>query len=152
MQVDESDAIEIDSESSRTSTPAPTYNIALKHEYEEVVLHREPTPIAPRTGITETGQLVPPPEMNPLGPAAEPPLESCRPGGPRIYDLLNDLPLEPYGVLAWAIVDREEEIYELADVRDEDKVMMALWNRWIFLNRCVIFPAGDFRSLMTPRR
>ena len=25
--------------------------------------------------------------------------------------------------------------FELDDVRDEDKVMMALWNRWIILNR-----------------
>ncbi|EKM56487.1 uncharacterized protein PHACADRAFT_253645 [Phanerochaete carnosa HHB-10118-sp] len=137
MQVDESDTVEINSQSSRTTPPTSMINIALKHEDEEIALQRQPTPPGrvPRTGITEMGELVPPPETNPLGPAAEPPLESCRPGGPRIYDLLNELPLEPYGILAWSIVDREEEIYELADVMDEDKVMMALWNRWIFLNR-----------------
>lgn len=60
---------------------------------------------------------------------------SCRPGGPRIYDILNTLSLESFGVLAWAITDREEELFELDDVLDEDKVMMALWYRWIFLNR-----------------
>ncbi|KAH9910215.1 uncharacterized protein B0H18DRAFT_1130530 [Fomitopsis serialis] len=60
---------------------------------------------------------------------------SCRPGGPKVYDLLNTMPLEQYGVLSWMIVDREEELFELDDVRDEDKVMMALWNRWIMLNR-----------------
>ena len=62
---------------------------------------------------------------------------SCRPGGPRIYDLLNTLPLEPFGVLSWLIIDREEELFELDDILDEDKVMLALWNRWIFLNRYV---------------
>jgi len=45
--------------------------------------------------------------------------------------------LEPFGVLSWVILDREEEIFEVDDVRDEDKVMQALWFRWIFLNRCV---------------
>jgi hypothetical protein len=45
--------------------------------------------------------------------------------------------LEPFGVLGWVILDREEEIFEIDDVRDEDKVMQALWFRWIFLNRYV---------------
>ncbi|KAF8838931.1 hypothetical protein BDN67DRAFT_824590 [Paxillus ammoniavirescens] len=62
---------------------------------------------------------------------------SCRPGGPRLYDILNTLSLEPYGVLKWVIVDREEELFELDDVLDEDKVIQALWFRWIFLNRFV---------------
>lgn len=88
----------------------------------------------------------PPPPSNPEGPAAQYPylyvLEkdgevpySCRPTGPKIYDLLNSLPLEPFGVLSWMIVDREEDLYELEDVNDEDKSMLALWNRWIMLNR-----------------
>jgi len=37
-------------------------------------------------------------------------------------------------VLSWFIVDREEELFELDDVLDEDKVMQALWGRWILLN------------------
>ncbi|OBZ78402.1 hypothetical protein A0H81_02614 [Grifola frondosa] len=88
----------------------------------------------------------PPPPSDPLGPAAQYPYlppesengevyYSYRPGGPRIYDLLNTLPLEPFGVLSWVIVDREEELFEFDDVRDEDKVILALWNRWIMLNR-----------------
>lgn len=122
------------------STPAvePRYSFKLKHEIELDVLRsgrREKSSRVPRTGIAADGTLIPPPKNDRYGPAAEPPLESCRPGGPRIYDLLNDLPLEPFGILAWSIVDREEEIYELQDVRDEDKVVLALWNRWIFLNR-----------------
>lgn len=60
---------------------------------------------------------------------------SCRPGGPRLFDFLNTLSLKPYGVLKWMIIDREEELFELDDVLDEDKVMQALWFRWIFLNR-----------------
>ncbi|KZT28042.1 hypothetical protein NEOLEDRAFT_952938 [Neolentinus lepideus HHB14362 ss-1] len=77
-----------------------------------------------------------------LGPAARPPYLphgniqfSCRPDGPRLYDLLNTLPMDQFGVMSWFVVDKEEEIFELDDVRDEDKVMMALWSRWILLNR-----------------
>lgn len=43
--------------------------------------------------------------------------------------------MEPFGVLAWAITDREEEIFESDEMRDEYKVMHALWARWIMLNR-----------------
>ncbi|KAG6334812.1 hypothetical protein ID866_4284 [Astraeus odoratus] len=79
-----------------------------------------------------------------FGPSANPPylpespdgdMYSCRPGGARVYDILNTLPLEPYGVLSWIIVDREEELFEQDDILDEDKAMLALWYRWITLNR-----------------
>lgn len=60
---------------------------------------------------------------------------SCRPGGPRLFDFMNPLPLEPFGVLKWVIIDREEELFEVDDILDEDKVMLVLWYRWIFLNR-----------------
>lgn len=39
--------------------------------------------------------------------------------------------------MSWAIVDREEELFEMDDVSDEDKVMLALWNRWIMLHKYV---------------
>ncbi|KAG1729682.1 hypothetical protein EDB19DRAFT_108778 [Suillus lakei] len=94
------------------------------------------------SSIHASGGPTPPPQSNPLGPAAQYPyllesdgIYSCRVGGPRLYDLLNTLPLNEFGVLAWVILDREEEIFEIDDVRDEDKVMQALWFRWIFLNR-----------------
>lgn len=90
----------------------------------------------------------PPPRSNPLGPSAQPPYlpakseyggpdidYSYRPGGPCLYDLLNTLPLEPYGVLSWDILDREDEIYERDNMKGEHKVMHALWARWIVLNR-----------------
>ena len=90
----------------------------------------------------------PPPPDNLLGPAAQPPYlpakseyggptvyHSYRPGGPCLFDLLNTLPLDPFGVLDWEILDREEEIYESDDVKEEYKVMHALWARWIMLNR-----------------
>lgn len=102
----------------------------------------QPTPGPP---ISYRGTLPeqypdPPPPSDSLGPAAQYPYlpedqYSCRPGGPRLFDLLNTLPLEPFGVLAWMVVDRAEEIYELDDIRDEDKVILTLWDRWIFLNR-----------------
>ncbi|KAG6890025.1 hypothetical protein C0992_003248 [Termitomyces sp. T32_za158] len=96
----------------------------------------------------DTRYPTPPPPNNPLGPAAQFPYlpakseyggpdiyYSCRPGGPCLYDLLNTLPLEPYGVLAWDILDREDEIFDSDNVKDEYKVMHALWGRWIYLNR-----------------
>lgn len=49
------------------------------------------------------------------------------------------LPLEKFGILAWVIVDREEELFEMDDILDEDKVILALWNRWIMLNRSGYF-------------
>ncbi|KAG1784142.1 hypothetical protein EV702DRAFT_1191149 [Suillus placidus] len=85
-----------------------------------------------------SGRPTPPPRSDPLGPAdllESDGIYSCRVGGPRLYDLLNTLPLDKFGVLAWVILDREEEIFEIDDVRDEDKFMQALWFRWIFLNR-----------------
>ncbi|KAL0581681.1 hypothetical protein V5O48_000386 [Marasmius crinis-equi] len=60
---------------------------------------------------------------------------SCRIGGPKIYDLLGTLSLEPFGALRWVVLDREEEIFEVDDMKDEHKVMHALWARWILLNR-----------------
>lgn len=87
-----------------------------------------------------------PPLRDPLGPSAQYPYlstddegrgvyYSCRPGGPRLYDLLNTLSLQDYGVLSWYIVDREEELFETDEVLDEDKVILALWGRWIMLNQ-----------------
>lgn len=56
-----------------------------------------------------------------LGPAIQPPYlpaasqdgtltlqYSCRPGGARLYDLLDLLPLSRFGDLRWVIVDKEE--------------------------------------------
>lgn len=75
--------------------------------------------------------------------------------------------MHEYGVLAWTVLDREEEIWESGigdneeddeeggwnkgqeggkdegghhvdkaeSLRDEEKVMQALWARWILLNR-----------------
>ncbi|KAF8191132.1 hypothetical protein BJ912DRAFT_964139 [Pholiota molesta] len=94
------------------------------------------------------GAITPPPPDKPLGPAAQPPYlpaksdyggptvyYSCRPTGPSVFDLLGTLPMEKFGVLDWDVIDREEEIWESDDVREEYKVMQALWMRWIMLNR-----------------
>lgn len=126
----------------------PSMHVPHKHELEDEVdaaailaAARESSPVDPLcSGITEDGVLVPPPKDKSLGPAAQYPylrgdMISCRVGGPRLYDLLQELDLDEFGVVAWSIVDREEEIYDLEDLRDEDKVMLALWNRWSLLNR-----------------
>ncbi|KAJ7072398.1 hypothetical protein C8F01DRAFT_1103861, partial [Mycena amicta] len=95
-----------------------------------------------------------PPDNNPFEPEARYPFlpaksewdgpditYSARPGGPKLYDLLGLLPLEPYGVLAWTVLEREEEIFESDEIPDTHKVMHALWARWIHTNRNV-FLAG----------
>jgi len=43
--------------------------------------------------------------------------------------------MEPFGVLEWDILEREEEIFESDEIKVEYKVMHALWLRWIVLNR-----------------
>jgi hypothetical protein len=60
---------------------------------------------------------------------------SCRPNGPKLYDILGAKSLDQFGILAWSVLDREEELFEMDGVRDEDKVMQALWCRWIMVNR-----------------
>lgn len=103
---------------------------------------------APLTPGCDPRYPTPPPENNPRGPAARYPYlpatsddgqivikYSCRPGGPYLYDLLGLLPLDEFGVLSWAVLDREAEIFESDDISDEYKVMHALWGRWIMLNR-----------------
>lgn len=97
---------------------------------------REESPFLPSPHRYPT----PPPRSNLEGPSAvypylPPDLYSARPGGPKLYDLLNTLSLEPFGLMGWFIEDKEEDIFELDDVRDEDKVMQALWARWMLLNR-----------------
>ncbi|KLO05309.1 hypothetical protein SCHPADRAFT_1002977 [Schizopora paradoxa] len=97
---------------------------------------REDTPVLPSPHRYPT----PPPRSNLEGPSAVYPYlprdqYSARPGGAKLYDLLNTLSLEPFGLMAWFIVEREEDVFELDDLRDEDKVMQALWARWILLNR-----------------
>ncbi|KAJ6586846.1 hypothetical protein DFH09DRAFT_910395 [Mycena vulgaris] len=95
-----------------------------------------------------TAEAIAAPPPNPFGPTSRFPFlpakseyggpdltYSVRFGGPKIYDLLGTLPMEPYGILAWAILDREEEILESDDIPDEHKVMHALWARWVTLKR-----------------
>jgi len=90
----------------------------------------------------------PPPSSNRLGPSVRPPYlpakstfggpdiwYSTRIGGPYLFDLLQLLPLKPFGLLEWIVLDREEEIFADNELKDEQKVIMALWARWITLNK-----------------
>lgn len=90
----------------------------------------------------------PPPSSHRLGPAARKPYlpakspyggpdidYSTRIGGPYLFDLLQLLPLEPYGLLDWLVLEREAEIFNDDELGDELKVIVALWARWIMLNR-----------------
>lgn len=60
---------------------------------------------------------------------------SCRPCGPRLFDLVARFPASDYGLTSWSLLERDEELFEIDDVRDEEKAMQALWNRWIFFER-----------------
>ncbi|KAI0251948.1 hypothetical protein BJV78DRAFT_400949 [Lactifluus subvellereus] len=60
---------------------------------------------------------------------------SCRPCGPRLFDLVARYPISDYGLTSWSLLERDEELFEIDDVRDEEKSMQALWNRWIFSER-----------------
>lgn len=117
----------------------------------------------PPPTINDTRYPNPPPPDDLLGPAARWPYlpakseydgpeirYSSRPGGPRIYDLLGTLPMEPFGVLGWAVLDREEEIFECDDIKDEYKVIHALWARWIILNRWVVSCSFSAFLFLTP--
>jgi hypothetical protein len=68
---------------------------------------------------------------------------SCRPCGPRLFDLVAKYPMSDYGLTSWSLLERDEELFEIDDVRDEEKSMQALWNRWIFSKRrCVNHYSG----------
>ncbi len=60
---------------------------------------------------------------------------SCRPCGPRLFDVIAKDPISKYGLTSWSLLERDEELFEIDDVRDEEKAMQALWNRWIFFKR-----------------
>lgn len=60
---------------------------------------------------------------------------SCRPCGPRLFDVVAKDPISGYGLTSWSLLERDEELFEIDDVRDEEKAMQALWNRWIFFKR-----------------
>jgi hypothetical protein len=75
-------------------------------------------------------------QPRPDPPLVAPGTKTCRIAGPFLYDMLphpcelsNECTvIEPSE--GWEAVENEEEIYEMIDPADEDKVMMALWNRW----------------------
>ncbi|KAK0445967.1 uncharacterized protein EV420DRAFT_1570913 [Desarmillaria tabescens] len=122
----------------RSMTPASTLQ---KMKMFQPIFRPSSTPsVIPRVAKRPNRSCTPPPPDRMLGPAAQPPylpdnLYSCRPGGPRVFDLLQMLDMRPFGVLAWSVIEREDEIFESDDIRDEHKVMHALWARWILLNR-----------------
>jgi hypothetical protein len=64
---------------------------------------------------------------------------SCRPCGPRLFDAIARYPISEYGLTSWSLLERDEELFEIDDVRDEEKAMQALWNRWMFFKRrCLV--------------
>ncbi|KAH9057994.1 hypothetical protein EDB83DRAFT_1044072 [Lactarius deliciosus] len=88
--------------------------------------------------VPETGDPLGPLAVYPYLPTSgddESLLFSCRPGGPRLFDLVSRFSASEYGLTSWSLIERDEELFEIDDVRDEEKAMQALWNRWIFFER-----------------
>jgi hypothetical protein len=65
---------------------------------------------------------------------------SCRPCGPRLFDLVARDANSDYGLTSWSLLERDEELFEIDDVREEEKAIQALWNRWIFFQRRCLDP------------
>ncbi|KAH9161399.1 hypothetical protein EDB89DRAFT_733538 [Lactarius sanguifluus] len=88
--------------------------------------------------VPETGDPLGPLAVYPYLPTSgddESLLFSCRPGGPRLFDLISRFSASEYGLTSWSLIERDEELFEIDDMRDEEKAMQALWNRWIFFER-----------------
>lgn len=159
MSVETKDITKLDRLKTQEDSDFPSRSVSLSHRSTSQATTSTRSSNT-RASVTTTGTgttarpdrpsryPTPPPADNLLGPAAQPPYlpakseyggptvyHSYRPGGPCLFDLLNTLPLDQFGVLDWEILDREEEIYESDDVKEEYKVMHALWARWIMLNR-----------------
>ncbi|KAI0264680.1 hypothetical protein BC834DRAFT_250486 [Gloeopeniophorella convolvens] len=111
--------------------------------------------LAPATASASSSRT--PGPCDPLGPAAMSPYLpvnihgseesfrfSSRPGGQRLFDLVSRYPMSDYGLTSWSILERDEELFEIDDMRDEEKALQALWNRWIFSKRRQFFldPSG----------
>ena len=98
---------------------------------------RPPRPIDP---ANPSRYPTPPPFKDLEGPTTVHPYisedtYSDRPGGPKLYDILSELSLEPFGLMTGYVIEKEEDVFELDEMRDEDKVILVLWSRWILLNR-----------------
>jgi len=91
-------------------------------------------PFGPREDPAKQTSLLDPPPL----PAFT---RTSRPCGPFLYDLLPAPAAESTESTVvpkedeWAAAHQEEEIFEIANMLDEDKVIAALWSRWMFVNR-----------------
>lgn len=122
-----------DDQTLATATPGAESTVKSKADTEMTWSPPPPRPLSPAND--HFFPRVKPPYLPATAEDGSVVRHSCRPGGPRLYDLLGLLSLKPYGLQAWSVIDHEEEIFETDDKRDEDAVMCALWNRWVFLHR-----------------
>ncbi|KAI9511272.1 hypothetical protein F5148DRAFT_1280967 [Russula earlei] len=145
------------SEPGPRESPTPTQQAATYVEHPVTAFFQLKPEFSP-TPASRTASLIPdeasdslhqaPGSRDPLGPLAVYPYHpvsvdddndtlgfSCRPCGPRLYDLVARYPMSDYGLTSWSLLERDEELFEIDDIRDEEKAMQALWNRWIFFKR-----------------
>ncbi|KAF9055359.1 hypothetical protein BDZ89DRAFT_1107139 [Hymenopellis radicata] len=138
-----------DSEAERTPVPQLRRSTRRKKALVKSPVQRAPPQLdEDDESSVEERPCTPPPPENRLGPAAIYPYVpfksydrgqdieySCRPLGAKLYDLVGVLSMKKFGVLAWDVITQEEEIFESEDYTDEQKVIHALWARWITLNK-----------------
>jgi hypothetical protein len=114
----------------------------------------EPSKTAPILGSSEIVDIKVPPIATESTPAQRRETETLsgpphlpeftktnRPGGPFLYDLLPAPSADTGECLTlpkedeWYSAHQSEEIFEVANMLDEDKVMAALWNRHMLIHR-----------------
>ncbi|KAG8980481.1 hypothetical protein FRC05_006114 [Tulasnella sp. 425] len=91
---------------------------------------------APPIIIDLTRESPEPAPRDPLGPAAVPKSGTYTSAYElSVFDILSELPLDVLGNQANRILEQQEKIYMRRELPVEDRVIAALWARWINLNR-----------------
>lgn len=142
----------------RTEHPGPSF-FEFKPEFSPTTTSRTASFIS---DVVDDGIHQAPSALDPLGPLGLYPylisngqdddenlIISCRPCGPRLFDLVAGYPMSDYGLTSWSLLERDEELFEIDDIRDEEKAMQALWNRWIFSKRRCFDLLSTIAALLT---
>ncbi|KAG8996992.1 hypothetical protein FRB94_007898 [Tulasnella sp. JGI-2019a] len=144
ITVEEND-LTVEIESGIPTPPPPPTFITIDDEIEE---EETPALVSERAYIDLTREDTPPPhKYDPRGPSEAPPLRNRTTRiEPTLMDRLDELALDDFGNQRSRILATEEVLLDKSGLTDEAKVMQALWNRWILLNRSA-FIADKFGGI-----
>jgi hypothetical protein len=60
------------------------------------------------------------------------------------FKFIQELPpVKPLGCMSWILLSAEEAIEEFLDIAEDDKLIAALWLRWILVHRSVSLFCGS---------